>query len=340
MGMFTPQIGVKTLEDLCRRVSTSLEAGVDARTVWKREAERASGPLRGHLYDISDAVNRGRSVSDALELTGSYFPAIFREMTQVGEQTGHLDTVFAQLAEHYQAQVTMRRAFLAAIAWPVVQLLIAIVVVGFLIFITGMLNVDILRIGLTGGRGLAIYAVLVGAAAVVIWLVGRAVNRGLVWTRPIQRFALAIPVIGKPLQVMALSRLAWSMYLTMNTGMDVRRALHLSLRSTQNARYIDQIPAVDAEITAGNSLHEAFVNAGGYPVEFLDTLAVGEQSGKVVESMGRLARQYQDRAKLAMTAMAVAAGFAVWAVIAALIILLIFRVFFFYLGALNDAMKP
>lgn len=340
MGMFKPQIGVKPLEDLCRRVSTSLEAGVDARTVWKREAERASGPLRGHLYDISDAVNRGRSVSDALEFTGDYFPAIFREMTQVGEQTGHLDTVFAQLAEHYQAQVTMRRAFLAAIAWPAIQLFIAILVVGFLIFITGMLNVDILRIGLTGGRGLVIYAVLVGAAAVAIWLVGRAVNRGLVWTRPIQRFALAIPVIGKPLQVMALSRLAWSMYLTMNTGMDVRRALHLSLRSTQNARYIDQIPVIDAEIAAGNSLHDAFVNAGGYPVEFLDTLAVGEQSGKVVESMGRLARQYQDRAKLAMTAIAVATGFAVWAVIAALIILLIFRVFFFYLGALNDAMKP
>ena len=48
--------------------------------------------------------------------------------------------------------------------------------------------------------------------------------------------------------------------------------------------------------------------AGGYPADFLDTLAVGEQSGKIVESMGRLAKQYQDRARSAMAALAVVAG--------------------------------
>ena len=56
--------------------------------------------------------------------------------------------------------------------------------------------------------------------------------------------------------------------------------MRLSLRSTQNARYIDHIPAIEAEISAGNSIHEAFCRAGGYPADFLDMLAVGEQSGK------------------------------------------------------------
>ena len=54
----------------------------------------------------------------------------------------------------------------------------------------------------------------------------------------------------------------------------------MSLRSTQNARYTDQIPTIDAEIVGGNSIHESFRVAGGYPADFLDTLAVGEQSGK------------------------------------------------------------
>ena len=101
----------------------------------------------------------------------------------------------------------------------------------------------------------------------------------------------------KSLQTIALARLAWSLHLTMNTGMDVRRALKLSLRSTQNARYIDQIETIDAEIMAGNSIHQAFVAAGGYPVEFLDTLAVGEQSGKMVESMGHLANNIKPGQK-------------------------------------------
>ena len=61
------------------------------------------------------------------------------------------------------------------------------------------------------------------------------------------------------------------MHLTLNTGMPVRRAIALSLRSTQNAFYIRQIPAIDAEIAAGHSLYEAFYRTGAYPASFLDT---------------------------------------------------------------------
>ncbi len=128
------------------------------------------------------------------------------------------------------------------------------------------------------------------------------------------------------------------MHVTLGAGMDVRRALKLSLRSTQNARYTDQIPAIDAEIEAGQSIYEAFSRAGGYPVEFLDTLAVGEQSGKVVESMGHLARQYQAQARLALGTLTVLGGWAVWAAVAAIIIVLIFRIFSFYIGAITGAM--
>ena len=340
MSMFSPRIGIGPLVGLCRRLSTALEAGIDARTVWARETERATGRLKSRLLDISDAVNQGTSLTDALASTGDYFPAIFREMAEVGEQTGHIDSVFAQLAEHYQTQVNMRRTFLAAIAWPMTQLILSLLVIGFLIWITGVLNVDILRFGLKGNPGLMLYLMILVIVGVSVWLVVRAASRGLVWTRPIQRFVLKIPGVGKPLQTLALSRLAWSMHLTMNSGMDVRRSLKLSLRSTQNARYTDQIPTIDAEIVGGNSIHEAFVVARGYPADFLDTLAVGEQSGKIVESMGILAKQYQDRARMAMAALAILAGFAVWAVIAAFIIVLIFRVFSFYTNAIYDAMKP
>ena len=143
-----------------------------------------------------------------------------------------------------------------------------------------------------------------------------------------------------PLRTLALSRLAWTMHMTMNTSMDVRRSLALSLRSTQNARYIDQIPAIDTEIVGGSSIHEAFRVAGGYPADFLDTLAVGEQSGKMVESMGILAKQYQDRARMAMTALAVVAGVGVMMLIAGLIIAMIFRIYITsYLGPINDALK-
>jgi type II secretory pathway component PulF len=342
MGMFTPQIGLRPLEGLCRRVGTSLEAGVDARTVWKREAERATGVFQSRLFDISDAVSNGYSLADALKPTGDYFPPIFIEMIKVGESTGHLDTIFRGLADHYETRLKMRRMFLMTIAWPMLELVLSLGVIGLAIWITGVLGlkVDILGLGLMGNSGLFIYVVILATIAGAIFLIVRAISRGMVWTKPIQRFVLALPGIGKPLQTLALARLAWSMNLTMGAGMEVRRALRLSLQSTQNARYTDQIPTIDAEIMAGNSLYETFHTAGGYPVEFLDTLAVGEQSGKVVESMGRLAIQYQDRARIAMAAIAVIAGVGVLMLVAGFIIIMIFKIFMTsYLGPINEALK-
>ena len=316
----------------------AFEAGIDARTIWKREAERAQGQLRRHLRTISEATDRGEATSDALGSTDDFFPVLFREMIALGEQTGHLDGVLARLADHYQNQADLRRSFWAAITWPLVQLGIAVAVVGLLIWITGILGVDILGFGLTGDRGLRIYVAFLAAVGVLLFLVLRAVSRGLVWTRPIQRVVLQLPGIGKPLQTVALARLAWSMHVTLDAGMEVRLALRMSLRSTQSARYIDQIPMIEKEVSKGNSIHEAFCRAGGYPLEFLDTLAVGEQSGKIVESMGLLARQYQERARSALATLTMLAGWVVWAAIAALLIALIFRVFSFYVGAINGAL--
>ena len=101
---------------LCRRLSTVLGAGIDLRTTWQRESERATGHVaRDHFAAIREDVARGESLADALAARGAYFPAIFREMVDVGEQTGHLSEVFAQLADHYEGQDRMRRTFLAAI---------------------------------------------------------------------------------------------------------------------------------------------------------------------------------------------------------------------------------
>jgi general secretion pathway protein F len=338
--LFSPRMPTKRLAALCQHLATALTAGIDVRTAWAREAEQARGPAaRQHLAAISAAVNQGASVAAVVAAGGKFFPRLFREMVEVGEQSGHLAEIFAQLAEHYRGQLRLRRDFLSAIARPVLELAIALAVVGALIWVTGLIGIDILGFGLVGDRGLSIYVAGLAAAGGLLWLVIRAVSRGLVWTRPIQRAVLRLPVLGPALQTLALARLAWSMHLTMNAGMDLRKGLRLSLRNTYNARYTDCIERIDAGIAGGNSLYEVFREAGCFPHDFLDSLQAGEQSGKLVESMALLSRQYQEQARATLTTLTMVASYAVWVCVAVLIIVLIFRIFGFYLGVLNQATK-
>lgn len=339
--LISPRISTRQLANLCSRLSTSLEAGIDLRKVWGQEAERAGAlAARSRFHKVSEAVNRGDSLAEALDSTGDYFPVLFRELSRVGEQTGHQGEAFGHLAAHYQNQLRLRRLFLASIAWPLFQLVTAVLVIGLLIWILGMIGngkTDILGWGLVGNSGLAVYSCAVALIGLAVAGLIFAVGRGLAWTRPIQLLAMRVPQLGKALETLAIARLAWVLHLTQNAGMALRPSLKLALESTGNARYIDAVAAVDQVIARGDTIEEAFRASGVFPQEFLDAVQVGEQSGRLVESLAVLSRQYHERADAAMRVLTMLAGYAVWMLIAGIIILVIFRIFSFYAGMLNNA---
>jgi type II secretory pathway component PulF len=342
--LFSPRISIRELAQLCHRLAISVSAGIDARKIWAKETERANGLARSRFAQISHAINQGETLRDALAGMGEFFPVLFREMVAVGEQTGRLDSIFKQLSLHYQERLTLRRQFWAAISWPMIELIGAVAIIGFLIWISGIIrqsnpDFDPLGCGLYGNQGLAIYLGSIIIIATILRLIFLAIGKGLAWARPIQRIVMKLPVLGNVLDTLALARLAWSLSLTVDAGMDIRRALRLSLASTNNAKYTDHIDAIDAEIENGSSIFEAFMQAGCFPAEFLDTTAVGEQTGKLDESMANLSRQYQEQATYALKTLNKLAAFLVWLIIASLIVTMIFRLFFSYFGALNQALN-
>jgi len=343
--LVSPRIGTRQLANLCSRLSTSLEAGLDLRKVWGQEAERAGAlAARSRFRKVSEAVNKGDSLAEALDSTGDYFPVLFRELVRVGEQTGHQGQAFGHLADHYQNQLRLRRLFLTSITWPLFQLGAAVVVVGFLIWILGVIGesrgatIDILGWGLVGNRGLAIYSSAVTLIGLSVAGLIFGITRGLAWTRPIQHLVMRVPQLGKALETLAIARLAWVLHLTQDAGMALRPSLKLALQSTGNARYMDVVPTVDEVIARGDTIEEAFRASGVFPREFLDAVLVGEQSGRLVESMAVLSRQYHERADAAMRVLTMLAGYVVWIFIAGIIILVIFRIFSFYLNSIRQAM--
>ncbi|MGD9635494.1 MAG: type II secretion system F family protein, partial [Pirellulales bacterium] len=134
----SPRISSRDLGELSHRLAVETESGIDIRRTWKREADSARPRYRDDFRRISDAVNRGESLSSSIAGTGRLFPPLFREIVDVGEKTGTLGRVFHRLSAHYRKAVEMQRLFLTSIAWPMIQLGMAIVVIGLLIWILGV----------------------------------------------------------------------------------------------------------------------------------------------------------------------------------------------------------
>src|SRR5262245_56664324 len=154
------RIGTNTLIQLCRRVGTSMRAGVEPRKLWETETRHATGSLRTYIERVKEGVLRGDSVAESMRACEGYFPPLVTEMVDVGERTGHVDAVFLKLADHYEHQRQTTRSFLMGIAFPAFELSFAVFILGGLMAVMGWITdsrggtrIDILGIGLTGTFG-------------------------------------------------------------------------------------------------------------------------------------------------------------------------------------------
>ncbi len=332
-----PRISTSQLTSMCHRFGISLRAGTDMLKMLNSAAGHGSPAYREHMADIARRVGGGATFAEAMRAQGNYFPELVLELADVGEQTGRLETVFLRLADHYQHMIRLRRVFLGAIAWPLFELIIGIIIVGGLIFFLGVIGAKTGVFGLSGGRGLVIYLVNVGIFFTAVGLIVFGLLRGWFGHAPTS-MVMHLPGVGKSLQTMALARMAWTLSLALNAGIDAHRAIRLALRSTQLPYYTRHLDTVDGVIARGGQFHEALQQTGAFPREFLDALEASEIAGTETESLEHLSREYQERAEMSTKALAVVAGVFVWMMIAALMIFVIINLFMtLYLGPINEA---
>jgi len=328
------RISTRALSQFCQRVGSSLQAGLDVRRIWETEARRGSTRQRDVMEVMRRQIAAGESVAKAFAYVDGYFPPLVREMVEVGERTGRLDVVFLRLSDHYENLLKLCRNFLASIAWPLIELTIAVIAIGVFIWLYGWLELKnwhgepmtVLR--LYGTRGLLTYIGILLCIGAVIAAPVVAVRRGWLDMGPFYRLLIQLPAIGSALKNMALSRLSWALSMATDSDLDAQRAVELAIRSTQNSYYVSQLDRLRREIRLGRSLHDAFTATNRFPADFLDALETGEMAGQVSETMEVLANQYQDRARSQFVVLAVAAGFGVLLAVFGLIIFFIFKMFF------------
>jgi type IV pilus assembly protein PilC len=219
---------------------------------------------------------------------------------------------------------------------------IAIVVIGLLIVALGWVaemtgeKVDVLGFGLVGGNGLVKYTILLNLMAATCYGLYLLFTRGPL-AQVMREFLMRVPGLSVSLRVMSLSRMAWSLGMAIDAGASARMSMKLALQSTMNGYYTRHADELDASIRAGNEMHTALRATQAFPQDFLDAVEVGEQSGRLTESLEKLAENYQGQAKVAAATLTLLATMLVWGGVGLVLIFLIFRLASFYLGVLNDA---
>lgn len=335
------KIGLHQLSQVCHRLGTSLRAGVALREILAQEMSHGSARHRDKMTHVSEWVARGETLAASMSRTRGYFPPFVCEMVDVGEQTGQLESVLLHLSENYRHALSLRRQFFIGIAWPVIELTLAVVIVGLVIWLLGVLPGKPVTIffGLSGTSGLLWYSLGIFVIASVLAFIIIAVWRGWFGSLPL-RLAWQVPGLGKCLRTMALARFAWSLSMSLGSGLDALRAVRLSLNSTQNASFMSHTEdVVDRIRNQGLTFHEALGASQIFPEEFLQSLAAAELAGSESESLERLAKDYEERARGALAVLTRLASVAVWILIALIILYFIAKMVMYIIQPYQEAFE-
>ena len=334
------RVSHKALADVSRSLSQMLLAGVDIRKALATVSNRCpDSRLKRGLEDVSTQIKAGEDVTSALRSHGELFPSLFIELVHVAEQTGSLPEVLKALADHYENNVRLRKEFLGQIAWPIIQLVAAILVVGLLIFILGLLptQVDILGWGLLGPTGAMKWLLGWGFVVATGVILYRTLTRIPAFRTVVHRILMGLPVVGRCLQSFAIARFSWAFYLTQEAGLPIDDSLDASLRATANGAFVSAIPLMVDDIRRGETLTETLSNSSLFPVEFLQIVDVAETSGTVPEQLHRLSPQFEDQARRSLKTLTTALGVVIWMAVAGMIVFIIFTIFLWYMKQIQDA---
>ncbi len=327
------RMGLSACADYCRRFGTAFRAGIDIVSLCQAESKHGHSYQQQVMAKVAAGVASGDPLAESMaNADPKFFPRLLVSMVRLGEQTGRLERTLLQLAEHYQHRLSIRRLFLMGIAWPTIQLVAAIMVIGLLIWILGILKpagggemMDITGLGLRGNSGVLIYFSFVTLFFGLIGLFVMALKNNWFNLHAAIPLFYLIPKIGPAIQTITLARFCWTLSMSLDAGLDPMRAIDLAMDSTDSDYYRSEAKTAKTAIQKGKNLGESLAATQVFPSEFLNALEVAELSGTDAESLSTLARNYDERAKMAVKTIAGLATAVIWLFVVVILVFMILR---------------
>ena len=145
--LFATKLPLSSLIEFCRVLRHNLGAGLTLLHVFRQQAERGPLPVRPIASRISQDLEQGESLQVALKRERAAFPHMFVALATVGEQTGSMPDVFAELEKYFLMQQRLRRQFFSQIAWPLFQFFAALMVIALMLFVLAIFNSPLAPLG-------------------------------------------------------------------------------------------------------------------------------------------------------------------------------------------------
>lgn len=295
-----------------RQLATLIGAGVQLVEALGALSRQVDNPrLKGILGEVRDRVNEGSTLADALAAAGP-FSELYVGLVRAGEAGGALEVVLDRLASYLESQVRLRNKVVSILVYPLVMLGFACVVVAALVTVV-LPQITELLVSLN--QPLPIYTrAIIGLADFATdwwWALALAGVGGILGLRALiatergraafDRFQLSLPVFGKVVRQIAISRFTRTLATLLAGGIPIVRALDISKEVAANSVLGRAIDRAKESITEGQSVAGPLAQSGEFPPLVTHMIDVGERSGQLEPMLEKVAETYDEQVETTVT---------------------------------------
>jgi type IV pilus assembly protein PilC len=304
---FGDKVKLKDLAVFSRQFATMINSGLSLLRALNILVEQSDNKaLQKVLSEVRNDVETGSSLSGAMARhSPRVFPPLMVNMTKAGEIGGFLDSVLLQIAENFETEVKLRGKIKAAMTYPVVVFIMAILMcTAMLLFIVpkfaGMfsslggklpLPTRILQ-DVSNILKTTMPFIIVGLIA--FFFVWRKVKHTDRVRNVMDPLKLKMPVFGMLFSKIALSRFARNLGTMMHSGVPILQSLDIVADTTGNVVLSRAIRDVQESVRTGESLAAPLQAHPVFPPMVVQMMAVGEDTGALDTMLMKISQFYDQ----------------------------------------------
>ena len=311
------RVSQKALTNFTTQLSTLQDAGLPiVRSLKILEGQMERGPFKSVVGAVTEEVEAGSPLSEALSRHPSVFDSLYTNMVKAGEAGGVLDVILARLAGFMEKAERLKKKIKGAMIYPAVVFTVTMaILLLIMIFVVpkfeevfrslpGLGELPALTQALQGFSNFLLdkwWAVLLTIIFVVLAWKGFKMTK--VGRRFVDRMKLHAPIIGPLARRVVVARFARTFGTLIASGVPILEALDICRNTAGNVVMEEALDKVRESISEGGTIAEPLGESGIFDDIVVNMIDVGEETGELDKMLIRVADNYDEEVDIAVSSL-------------------------------------
>lgn len=307
------KVKVDDLVIFARQLATMVDAGISLMGAFDILGEQVENPhFKKVLLKVRDDIQTGSSLSESMNREPKVFSLFFINMVRAGESSGALDEILDRVATYFEKTAGLMRRIKAALVYPAIVSIMAVVITALLLLKVVPVFEEIFagfgaqlplptQILINVSNTLrAFFFLFVGLFILACFLLVMFIrtDKGRV---AFDRFMLRLPVFGKLVRKVAVSKFTRTLSTLTKSGVSILTALDIVSKTAGNKVVENAVNEVKKGIKEGEKIAEPLSHHKVFPPIVVRMIAVGEETGALEKMLSKIADFYDEQVDAAVT---------------------------------------